>query len=396
MFNATAYILFVLLAGTNIPTPLYRGYEQVFGYTPLVTTLIFAIYVAALVPALLVAGPLSDVIGRRRVLLPSLALAILGSLTFTVASSVAWLFAGRILQGLAVGAASGALTAMLSELEPTRSRRRATLVTTVASLGGLGAGPLIAGLLAQYGPLPYVLPYGIEIIALIVAMLFVLALPEKADRATWRLHCPSIPRLMRRTFAIRGFAIFLAFSVIGLFLSLVPAYVIKLSQIHNLAVAGGAVTLMLACSVIAQVAGYGRSSLLLQIGGLVLLSTGLGLLWVAGSLASILLVGLAAVTAGIGHGLTFLGGFTEINSLAPADRHAEVISSFYVIVYLGVGLPVIGVGLLATTMDSLVAIQAFATCVIPLSLIALSILVMDRHRIETAIDMPSDGKGEQS
>ncbi|UNC15930.1 MFS transporter [Acidiphilium multivorum] len=242
-FGAVAYTLFILLTGTNLPTPLYRGYERAFGYSALVTTLIFAVYVAVLVPALLVAGPLSDAMGRRRVLLPSLVLAIAGSLAFAFASSTAWLFAARILQGLAVGAASGALTAALSEFEPTGNRHRAALVATAVSLGGLGAGPLIAGMLAQYEPAPYVVPFALEIILLIPAMIFVIALPEKAARTKWRPRRPSIPPTMRHAFAASGSANFLAFSVIGLFLSLVPAYVMKLSATSNLAIAGGTVTL---------------------------------------------------------------------------------------------------------------------------------------------------------
>jgi MFS family permease len=85
-------------------------------------TLIFAVYVAALIPALLVAGPLSDAVGRRAVLLPAVALAALGSLVFTLAAGTGWLFAARILQGPAVGAASGPLTAALTDLEPAAAR----------------------------------------------------------------------------------------------------------------------------------------------------------------------------------------------------------------------------------------------------------------------------------
>ena len=92
-FWAVAYALLILLTGTNLPTPLYRGYEASFGFSPLVVTLIFAAYVAALVPSLLVAGPLSDAVGRRRVLLPALAVAALGSLCFALAEGTAWLFA---------------------------------------------------------------------------------------------------------------------------------------------------------------------------------------------------------------------------------------------------------------------------------------------------------------
>ncbi|MGH8967316.1 MAG: MFS transporter, partial [Actinomycetes bacterium] len=98
-FWATAYALLILLIGTNLATPLYQGYAQSFGFSPVVVTLVFAAYVAVLIPSLLVAGPLSDAIGRRRVLLPAFALAAAGSLVFALAPSTGWLFAGRVLQG---------------------------------------------------------------------------------------------------------------------------------------------------------------------------------------------------------------------------------------------------------------------------------------------------------
>src|SRR5579862_8138403 len=92
-FWAVAYVLLILLTGTNLATPLYRGYEARFGFSPLVVTLIFAVYVAVLIPSLLVAGPLSDVVGRRRVLLPAVVLAAVGALLFAVASGTGWLVA---------------------------------------------------------------------------------------------------------------------------------------------------------------------------------------------------------------------------------------------------------------------------------------------------------------
>lgn len=378
-FWATAYTLFVLLMGTNLPTPLYRGYETRFGFSPLVVTCIFAAYVAALVPSLLLGGPLSDAVGRRKVLLPAVLLAALGSLVFALANGTASLFAARILQGIAVGAASGALTAALSELEPNGSRHRAALISTVASLAGLGAGPLVAGLIAQYVPEGYVLPYIVELVLLAPAAIAMMSLPGNRATAKWRPRRPSIPPGIRDAFIASGAANFLAFSVIGLFLALVPSYVTRLSGSANLAVAGGAVTLMLGCSIIAQIVARDRPALGLQITGMALLSTGLALLAVAGSISSLALLLLASVIAGAGHGMTFLGGLTEINRLAPSDRHAEVLSSFFVVVYLGVGVPVIGVGLLATVFDLLTAVQVFAVLVVPLCLIELTILSRTRQ-----------------
>ncbi|GLY68363.1 MFS transporter [Amycolatopsis taiwanensis] len=387
-FWATAYTLLILLTGTNLPTPLYRGYEQRFGFSPLVVTLIFSSYVAVLIPSLLVAGPLSDAIGRRRVLLPAVVVAALGSLAFALAESTGWLFAARILQGLAVGAASGPLTAALTELEPNGNHRKAALVSTVAAAGGMGLGPVLAGLLAQYAPAPHVLPFLVEIVLLLPAGATMATLPAARSTSQWRPRRPEIPKAMRAVFATSGTANFLAFAVIGLFMSLIPTYVADLTHSTNLLLGGGAVALMLACSAIAQLAGYGRPARSLQRVGLPLLAAGLGLLALAGVQSSLILLLVAAAPAGIGQGLVFLGGLTAVNHAAPANRRAEVLSTFYVISYCGTGLPAIGVGFLATGIGLIAAVRYFAVVVAVLCLVVLFALARARHR--TAATTPTD------
>lgn len=379
-FRATAYTLLILLTGTNLPTPLYRGYAARFGFSPLVVTLIFAVYVAVLIPSLLVAGPLSDAIGRRAVVLPATALAALGSLAFALAAGTGWLFAARVLQGVALGAASGPLTAALVELEPTGDRRRAALASTVASVGGLGLGPVLGGLLAQYGPAPRVLPFAVEIALLAPGVAAIATLPTARSGNRWRPRRSGIPAGMRAVFATTGAASFLAFAVIGLSLCLVPTYVATLSGSTNLLLGGASVALMLACSAIAQVVGHGRPARTLELLGLPLLAAGLALLALAGGLSSLSLLLVATMIAGTGQGLAFLGGLTAVNQAAPAGRHADVVSSYYVIIYLGVGVPVIGVGLLTTLVGLLAAVQYFAGVVAVLCLVVLIALARTRHR----------------
>lgn len=370
-FWATGYTLLILLTGTNLPTPLYRGYEQRFGFSPVVVTLIFAAYVAVLIPSLLVVGPLSDAVGRRRVLLPAVVVAALGSLGFALAGGVGWLFGARVLQGLAVGAASGPLTAALTELEPDGDHRKAALVSTVASMGGLGLGPLLAGLLGQYAPAPHVLPFVLEIVLLLPAVAAVAVLPTIRRTTRWRPRRPEIPAAMRAVLATSGTANFLAFAVVGLFLTLIPTYVVALAGSANLLLGGGAVALMLACSVIAQLVSYGRPGRALELVGLPLLAGGLALLALAGTTSSLVLLLVATVIAGVGQGLVFLGGLTAVNHAAPVDRRAAVLSTFYVIVYAGVGLPVIGVGFLATFIGLVPAVRYFAAVVAVLCLVVL-------------------------
>lgn len=385
VFWGTAYALLVLLTGTNLPTPLYRGYETRFGFSPFVVTLIFAVYIAVLIPSLLLAGPLSDAVGRRRVLLPALGLAALGSAAFALASDVAWLFAGRLLQGVAVGAASGALTAALSELEPGGNRRRAALVSTVVSVGGLGLGPVLGAAVAEYAPAPGVLPFLLEIVLLVPAAVFVARMPETSRGAApalsrWRPRRPSVPAAVRGVFLTSGSASFAAFAVVGLFLTMVPAYVTSVTGSGNLLLGGAAAALLFAASATVQVLTYGMRPLRLQICGLPVLALGLGLLVLAGSRGSLGVLLVATALAGIGHGLVFLGSLTAVNSLAPPAQHAEVISSFYVVLYAGVGVPVLGLGILATRTGLLEAVGWFAASVAALCLVVLTGLCLAHAR----------------
>lgn len=237
----TAFALVVLLAGTNIPTPLYPVYQQAFGFSPLVVTLVFALYAIMLIPSLLVFGPLSDAIGRHRVLIPAVAIAAAGSALLAVASNTGWLFAGRAVQGLALGAVQGTATAVLVETEPTGSVRRAALAGSLAAVGGPAAGPLLGGLLAQYAPAPQVLPYLVEIALLALALLgLLLLLPhDTGTGARWRPRRPSVPGSIRRTFAVAGLSACLAWAVTALFLALIPSYLTMALHTSNLALVGG-------------------------------------------------------------------------------------------------------------------------------------------------------------
>lgn len=383
-FWAVSYSLLVLLTGTNLATPLYGTYQRLFGFSTVIVTVIFAAYVAALIPALLIAGPLSDAIGRRVVLAPAMIIAAVGAAMFAVADSTGWLFAGRIIQGVAVGAASGALTAALAETEPRDDQHRAALLATAASVGGLGVGPLLAGVLAQYGPEPRRLPFLVEIAALIPAVVVMATLPDHAHRTRWRPRRPQIPETARRVFLTSGSANFLAFAVIGLFLALIPTYVASLAHSTNLVLGGGAVVVMVACSMLAQITAHGRRSQATQTVGLSLLATGLILLAIAGTVSSLVLLLVATGIAGVGQGLVFLAGITEVTAAAPPERRADVLSSFYVIVYLGIGLPVIGVGFLATAIGLLRSVQYFALAAAAVCLALTAIFAYRNRRTRLA------------
>lgn len=374
-FRGAAYSMLMLFTATNVATPLYHGFAQRFGFSSVMLTVVFSVYVGALIPSLLITGPASDALGRRRVLLPALVVAALGTLGFALATDVVWLLVARILQGLALGAASGALTAALAELEPRGDRRRASLVAGVASAGGMALGPLLGAVLAQYLPYPFVTPFVVVLVLLIPAAAAIAVLPATGARGRWRPRRPSIPAGMGALFATAGTATFLGFAVVGVFLTLVPTYAATLSGSTNLVVGSAAAALLPVGWAMAQVLASLKPERPLEVTGLPLLAIGLVLLAIAGAISSLPLLLGATVLAGAGHGLVFLSGLTAINAAAPADRHADVISTYYVMGYCGTGGPVIGVGLLTGVTGLLTAVQIFAGVVAAACLVMLAVRV---------------------
>lgn len=355
-FVGLAFALGVLIVGTNLPSPLYAVYSHRFGFSPLTITMLVSVYVAALVPALLVSGSLADTVGPRFVLVPAIVIAAIGAVLFASATGTGWLFAARAVQGLAVGAASGPLTAALVVAEPMGKRARASLIAALMTTGGAGLGPVLAGGLAQYAPAPLVLCYLLEIALLAVALVVVATLRNHGQvRAA--LRRPRIPAEIRGPFLVAGMVSFLAWAVAYIVLGLVPSYVERELHSSDLLLSGGTAGMLLLCAAVAQVAFARPGPERTMPAGLVLLILGLVGMVGAGLLSSMpLLLGTVALT-GVGQGLAFMGALRRVNDLAPPSGRAGVASAFYVVTYLGGGGPVIVVGLLAIPLGLVPAVQ---------------------------------------
>jgi len=361
----------VLMAGVNLPTPLYAVYSQRFGFSSAVLTAVFALYAFVLVPALMLFGQLSDRLGRRIVLLMGLGAGAAGLVVFAFAKDTAWLFAGRALQGLAVGMASSAATAALVELEPNRDARRPALLAGLAQAGGSGAGPLVAGLLAQWAPDPLRLPYLLLLAATGAVALLALRIPEplRGRTVSWQITRPAVPAGIRRPFARVALTAAVLWAAVAMFLSIVPSYAAKLLQTSNLALLGVITAVMLAASCAAQVGAHrGMASRRAQQAGLVLLALGLAGLVVASPRGSLGLVLAAAVLTGTGHGIGFLYAQDDLNRIAPGHRRGEVTAAFITCIYVAVAGSVITVGLLDTRVSLAVAVGIVAGVLAAISL----------------------------
>src|SRR5690348_18130565 len=250
-----AFVFAATMLGTTLPTPLYDIYQVQWHFSAAIVTVTFAVYAAGVLLTLLLTGRASDEAGRKPVLAAALGCSALSTLVFILAPNVGVLMAGRILSGFSAGLMTGTATATLTELIPASASRRASLVATTANMGGLGLGPLIAGLFAQYGPHPTVLVFQVYLAVLAVAGLCVFLVPETVSprrRVVIRFAGLGIPERGRGEFIAVGVAAFAAFSLLGLFAELAPTFVASVLHEPNHAVQGAVVFGLLAVGTVTQ------------------------------------------------------------------------------------------------------------------------------------------------
>jgi MFS family permease len=371
---AVAYAFAVTMLGTTMPTPLYPIYQQQIHFSALIVTVVYAAYGLGVLTALLLLGPLSDRYGRRRILLPGLAAAAASSLIFLFAHSLAALLVGRVISGLSAGVFTGTATAALIDLTPPPLRQRATLLATAVNTGGLGLGPLVAGVLAQLVASPLRVPYVVHLVLLVPAGALVALIPDTGvaeSGAKRRLARLSVPPEVRATFARAGAAAFAAFSTMGLFSAVAPAFLGKLLGLPSHALSGAVVFIMFASSTVGQLSLTRfpeRAALpagcVIMIAGMAAIAGGLA----AGSLAPLLT---GAIIAGFGTGLSFRAGLAAVNAEAPEERRGELNSSFFVVAYLALSIPIIGVGIATEAFGLRTAGLVFSACVVMLALAVL-------------------------
>ncbi|MFJ4425130.1 MFS transporter [Streptomyces bobili] len=356
----------VCMAGTTLPTPLYGLYQQKFGFSELTVTVVYAVYAFAVIGVLLLAGNASDTVGRRIVLLTGLGCAAASAVCFLGADSLAWLYAGRLLSGLSAGLFTGAATAYVMDLAPRGGGPRATFVATAANMGGLGCGPLLAGVLAQYAPWPLYLPFAVHLALVAGSAAVLLWLPETVrdlrPLSTVRPQRPALPVEVRAVFGPAATASFVGFALFGVFTSVSPAFLAQSLDVDNHAVSGLVVALAFFSSTAGQLAvgrvGVRRS---LPLGCAALLA---GLALLAGALRweLLTLVVLSAIVGGTGQGLAFRGALSAVAGASPAEQRAAVISTLFVVAYAGISVPVIGVGVLSEPLGLEGAGLVFIAC----------------------------------
>jgi len=366
-----AAVIGLALFASGTPSPLYGTYRELWGFSPVVLTLIYATYAFGVLASLLLAGRLSDEVGRRPVLLASLGTLMATSVLFALADSTAWLFVARGSQGLATGLALSAAAAALLDLHPRRDPGSVGLTNGVASAGGMGLGIGISAILVQLAPAPRVLPYVVLFALFAIAFYGALRMPEPVE-ATGRVKLtpqrPSIPPVVRRPFFLAALAVISSWSIGGLFISLGPALAAQLLHTDNHIVTGLAVFSLAASGAAAQLA-FGRSAPWAGTsGGSLALATGMVAIVIAASTETPALFWLGTLIGGAGFGVAFLGGLRALSVAIPPQHRAEVMSAFYVVAYLAISVPAVIAGVLVTPLGLITTFEIFGSVVAALAL----------------------------
>ncbi len=373
-FWLLAFVFTATMLGTTLPTPLYDIYQAQWHFSAAIVTVTFAVYAAGVLLTLLLTGRASDQAGRKPVLAAALGCSALSTVVFILAPNVGVLMAGRILSGFSAGLMTGTATAALTELIPASASRRASLVATAANMGGLGLGPLIAGLFAQYGPHPTVLVFEVYLAVLAAAGLCLFLVPETVSprrRPTVRFAGLALPEQGREEFIATGVAGFAAFSLLGLFAGLAPTFVGSVLHEGSHAVQGAVVFGLLAVGTVTQLVLARFGSRRVVMAGLGLFLAALALIVAALAEAGMALFLAGTVVGGVAVGAVFLGSLATANRLAPPGQRAQMVSTFFVFCYAGLIIPVVGVGVATLFIRDFPAVLAFSVLLAPLSLFSL-------------------------
>ena len=367
-FLLLASITMSFLAGSLAPTPLYPVYQAEWGFSALTTTEIFGIYALALLGTLLVAGRLSDHVGRRPVLIVATLVQAVVMLMFATANGVAALMLGRVLQGVATGAALGAVGAGLLDLD----KARGPVANAVTPPLGTAVGGLLAGLLVHYLPAPTLLIYFVLATVFVLQAVGVTFMTETVTRRAGAVDSLKpqlgLPAASRAPMFIAAPVLIASWSLAGFYASLIPALTRSVFGFDP-SLASGIAAFAFAGSAAATVLAFSSSAprTVMTYGAFALIA---GTAAAMGALGAQSAVGffLATALAGSGFGAGFQGAMRTVLPTAKAHERAGVLSVVFVVSYLAMGVPAIVAGffvshggaLLSTAQHFGAAVEALA------------------------------------
>lgn len=347
-FALALFALVAMMAGASAPSPFYPVLQHNLGFSSATLTGIFAVYAVALLITLLIAGSLSDHLGRRPVTSFGFALLAASMVAFWHADSAGLLFGARIVQGIASGLLVSALAALVVDLEPERRPGAAATFNSVGPLAGLALGALVAGILLEYAPAPLSEVFGTLTAVYLVIAAALWLLPETSPRheGAWQSLKPrvGIPRAARPAFVRSAPALLAGWATAGLYLSLgAPIVALELGGASHVE-QGLVVTILSGVGALACHVARHQTSRRITIFGTTALSAGTALTLIALAAGTLWGFLIAVVVAGAGFGTVFLGIMRSITPTVGAHERGELFAAVFVVSYLAFGIPAVIAG----------------------------------------------------
>jgi predicted MFS family arabinose efflux permease len=373
-FWVVAFVFLAVMALGTAPSPLYGLYQDRDGFSLFMVTVIYAVYAVGVIGALLLAGHLSDLYGRRRLLLISLGVAIASAVVFVAWQSLAGLLTARLVNGISIGIVASTATAYLADLHavarPQAAAATAQLTASAVNVGGLAVGALVAGLLAEWVAHPLTTPYLVFLGALVLGMIGVALAPEtresRGPRPRYRPQRLSVPKADRSRYFAAALSTFMAFAANGLFAGLAGLFLAQELGYPSIALAGGVLCAVFGAGVAAQFLTATWSTTRELAAGMAAIVIGIGLavlaVWLPSPSLALFIAGGALI--GTGSGAIFRGAVGTVMSISLPERMAESLTGVFLSAYVGISLPVVGAGIaLARDVSPEVTLLGFAIAV---------------------------------
>lgn len=382
-------VAFMIATGfTVVTTPLWTIYQKIDGFNTFMVTVAFASYAVGVLVSLFLAGHVSDWMGRRAVLLPALLIEALAAVLFLFWYDLTGLIVARFITGLGLGMLTATATAHISELHshahPEHDGAHADIVATAANIGGFGVGVLIASALVQLAPDPVTTPFVVFLVLLLLAALAVALVPETVTPPTephpyrpQRVRIPADGRVQYFAAAALAFA---SLAVLGLFTSLAPAFVA--GQLHyTAALVGGVVVFLTLVSAAALQIGVRRLTVTTAlVTGVVLFVIGFAALIAAVDAVSLGLFLIGGISCGGAVGILFSTAISAGGELAAPGSRGEALAGIFLSAYIGLAVPVIGLGAATVVVGMAPALTGFAVVCIAITVVGAVVFIRRSRR----------------
>lgn len=370
-FPLLAAILFLFFVSASVPSPLFVVFQERWGFSPGMLTVAFSIYSLVLLLTLLVAGSLSDHLGRKPVIVAALAIQVASMALFLTADGIGGLLAARIVQGLSMGMVNGALSAAVIEAAPPARKALGGLLTSISPLAGLAVGAFVTGALLGLTDKAEIWVFGFLGGLFCLGAAIVLFIPETASSVPGLLRSlvPSVhvTRSARDGFR-RGLPLLLSiWALCGFVAALGPSLLRTVFGVDSGLLNGATVAVLCGAGAVSPLILCGMTPGRMAVVGMAAVTAGVGLLLVSIGTGALALFFVGGAVAGAGLGASFSGLIQSLVSLTPAHERAELFAAIFLVSYLSLSVPPIAAGFAVPLTGFLATTEAYLGAVLVVS-----------------------------